>query len=234
MSEQEQTTTTGLGQEAADAVDALDGGSENLNTEAQNQEGGAASDAAAAAPENSADAGNSDNGAYGAPENYDFKGLQLPEGFQIDEALAAKFAPIGKELNLSQQSANKLANLLVEIQQEQLADAPNKIAEYKKQEQEAVRLSYEKLLNTDKEIGGGDKAKMNAYLDVADVGYNAFATPELKNVLQDLHLDYHPAVIKLFHRLGKLCGNDNITKTNIPVGAKQNAADILYGNNSEE
>lgn len=227
MSEQEQITATGLAQDAAgDAA-------ENLNTETLNQEDGAASDDADAAAPAQANEG-ADNGAYGAPENYDFKDLQMPEGFQIDEALAAKFAPIGKELNLSQQSANKLANLLVEIQQEQLADAPNKIAEYRKQEQEAVKLSYEKLLNTDKEIGGGDKAKMNAYLDVADVGYNSFATPELKNVLSELHLDYHPAVIKLFHRLGKLCGNDSISRTNAPTGTKQNAADILYGNNSQE
>jgi len=232
MSEQEQITATGLGQDAAGDAAAPDA-NENLNTEAQNLEGGAASDDADAAAPAQADEG-ADNGAYGAPENYDFKDLQMPEGFQIDEALAAKFAPIGKELNLSQQSANKLANLLVEIQQEQLADAPNKIAEYRKQEQEAVKLSYEKLLNTDKEIGGGDKAKMNAYLDVADVGYNSFATPELKNVLSELHLDYHPAVIKLFHRLGKLCGNDSISKTNAPTGTKQNAADILYGNNSQE
>lgn len=232
MSEQEQVTTTGLEQEAAADAAASDA-NENVNTDAQNLGDGAASDDAAAAQNQAADAGNNDNGAYGAPENYDFKGLELPEGFQIDEALAAKFAPIGKELNLSQQSADKLANLLVEIQKEQLADAPNKFAEYKKQEQEAVKLSYEKLLNTDKEIGGGDKSKMNAYLDVADVGYNAFATPELKDVLSDLHLDYHPAVIKLFHRLGKLCGNDTITKTNTPTGTKQNAADILYGSNSE-
>ena len=92
---------------------------------------------------------------------------------------------------------------------------------------------YTLLVGND-EIGGGDKAKMNAYLDVADVGYNSFATPELKSVLSELHLDYHPAVIKLFHRLGKLCGNDSIAKTNAPTGTKQNAADILYGNNSQE
>lgn len=170
---------------------------------------------------------------YGAPETYDFKDLQLPEGFQIDTTLAEKFAPIGKELNLSQQGADKLANLLVEIQQEQLAGANEKIAEYKKQEKEATKLSYEKLLNTDKEIGGGDKTKMNGYLDVADVGYGAFASDELKNILSELHLDYHPAVIKHFHRLGKLCGNDKITRTTAPTGLKQDAADILYGNKTE-
>ena len=175
-----------------------------------------------------------ETGAFGAPEAYDFKGLNLPEGYTIDEELAAKFAPIGKELNLSQESANKLANLLVQSQQKMLSSVSQQFAEYKKQEQEAVNLGYEKLLNEDKEIsGGGDEAKRNAYLDVADVGYNNFATPALKSVLSKLHLDYHPDVIKLFHRLGKLCGSDKIIQSNKPVSATQNTADLIYGQKTE-
>ena len=221
MSEQEQNTNSGL-----DNQDLNNAGNESFTDEA-NDNVDETSDNNAEKETNT-----DDSGVYGAPENYDFKDVQLPEGFQIDEGIAKQFAPIGKELNLSQQSANKLAKLLVDIQQQQLADAPNKIAEFRKQEKEAVKLSYEKMLNTDKEINaGGDKAKMNAYLDVADKGYNAFADDELKGVFSDLHLNYHPAVIKFFHKLGKLTGNDTITKTNIPVGMKQDAADILYGSN---
>lgn len=224
----EQTTTELTGQDGAGAVPEVD--TENTDTNLNSQNG------AGAAPEEQETDDNgagSDNVPQGAPEVYDFKGLQLPEGFEIDAALAEKFTPIGKELNLSQQNANKLANFLVEFQQEQLASANEKITEYRKQEKEATKLSYEKMLNTDKEIGGGDKAKMNAYLDVADVGYGAFASDELKAILSELHLDYHPAVIKHFHRLGKLCGNDTITKTNAPTGTQQSAAEILYGSKSE-
>ena len=85
------------------------------------------------------------------------------------------------------------------------------------------------MLNTDKEIGAGDKDKMNAYIDVADIGYNSFASDELKAVLQEYSLDYHPAVIKHFHRLGKLCGNDKIETAKNPVGSSKDLADILYG-----
>ena len=163
------------------------------------------------------------------PETYDFKDLKMPEGIQLDEELAKEFTPIGKELNLTQQQANKLAECLANYQKKQLDSAPDKLAEYKKQESEATKLRYEKMLNTDKEIGGGDSAKMNAYLDTADIGYSNFASPELKGVFKELHLDYHPEVIKLFHKLGKLCGNDSITKAKAPVGTQQSAADILYG-----
>lgn len=234
MSENEQTT--GLaGQDGQDANPSQEGQSEQEaeGFEGQSEKGGQEANPIQEGQSEQGEDSGENNEYYGAPETYDFKDMELPEGFQIDTALAEKFAPIGKELNLSQQGANKLANLLVEIQQEQLAGANEKIAEYKKQEKEATRLSYEKLLNTDKEIGGGDKAKMNGYLDVADVGYGAFASDELKAILSELHLDYHPAVIKHFHRLGKLCGNDRITKTNAPTGLKQDAAEILYGNKSE-
>lgn len=171
-----------------------------------------------------------ENEYSGAPETYDFKEVNLPEGFRIDTELAEKFAPIGKKLNLSQQGANELAYLLIDFQQSQMAGANEKIAEYEKQKAAATKLSYEKMLNTDKEIGGGDTTKMNAYLDVADVGYNSFASSELKQVLSSLNLDYHPAVIKHFHRLGKMCGIDKISPTGKPVG-KTDPADILYGKN---
>ena len=170
---------------------------------------------------------------YGAPEAYDFKDVTLPDGWEFDNELAEKFAPIGKELNLSQQSANKLANLFIQAQQSNAAKFSEQFAELKKQESNATLLNYETLLNKDVEIGGGDKAKMNAYLDVADKGYSKFASPELQKVLQELHLDYHPAVIKHFHALAALTGNDSIFKPQAPVGTEKSAAEILYGSSEE-
>ena len=233
MSEENQTNQSGLdGQNqmnlsrSADAPAAADNvGQDNLNPDDNSNTDNSGLD-------NNGQENTDDNGVYGAPDSYDFKDVKLPEGYTIDDALAAKFAPIGKKLNLSQQSANELASLLVEVQQGQLQTAPDKIAEIKRQEQEATRLNYEKMLNTDAEIGGGDKAKMNAYLDVADVGYNSFASKELKTVISQLGLDYHPAVIKHFYRLGKLCGNDKITKTGSQV-QELSAAQILYGNSTK-
>lgn len=229
MEGQEQTTgTTGLaGQEGTGDGAAQGATQEGITTVTDN------GSAAANSTVGQEGAGQEDNAFYGAPETYNFQDLKLPDGVQIDTALAEKFAPIGKELNLSQQSANKLANFLVEYQQSQVAGVNEKFAEYKKQELEATKLSYEKMLNTDKEIGGGDKAKMDAYLDVADVGYDSFASDELKKVLAELHLDYHPAVVKHFYRLGKLCGNDNINKPKAPVGSTQTIAEVLFGDNAE-
>lgn len=186
-------------------------------------------------PQGQGNDGGIDSGVYGAPESYDFKDIQLPEGFEFDNELASKFAPIGKELNLSQQSANKLANLFIQAQQNQAAAYGKQFADLKQQESNATLMNYEAMLNKDVEISGGngDTAKMNAYLDVADKGYNKFASPELQQVLQQLHLDYHPAVIKHFHALAALTGNDSITKPNAPAGSGLSAAEILYGSSED-
>ena len=174
---------------------------------------------------------NPENVYIGAPDNYDYTNLKLPEGIKIDDSLAEEFSPIAKELNLSQQGVNKLCDFFAQYQQKSLEGADEKIAEFKKIEKAKTKAEYEKLLNTDKEIGGGDSDKMNSYLDTADIGYDAFATKELKAVLSEYSLDYHPAVIKLFYRLGKLCGQDKIIHSNTPSGSKVDAAEVLYGGN---
>lgn len=229
----ETTETTGLNSDIA-----TDEGNINESNLESTQENSNIEDSGNTDNENNLNAGqenakdNSENSYYGAPENYNFNDIQLPEGFTIDEALAAEFAPLGKELNLSQQGANKLAQLLIKYQQSQVT--PERIAEYKKQEAATTQLRYEKMLSEDKEIGGGDETKMNAYVDVADVGYKAFASDELKSLLQELSLDYHPAVIKHFYRLGKLCGNDVVKKTSSSVPDKLTPAQILFGGNKTE
>lgn len=44
----------------------------------------------------------------GAPDSYDFKSI-IPEGVEYDEKAAGEFGAIAKELNLTQEQANKLA-----------------------------------------------------------------------------------------------------------------------------
>ena len=90
------------------------------------------------------------------------------------------------------------------------------------------------MMNSDVEMGAGNKEKQNAYIDVADKGYNAFASDKLKNVLSELGLVYHPEVIKHFHKLGELTGNDSIQQSTRPVGPSERAADVLYGNSQNQ
>ena len=172
--------------------------------------------------------GQNNNELYGAPENYDFKTVEMPEGIQFNDDYGNRFSDVAKELNLSQSSANKLVNLYVEILKEQAASAPEKIKEFKEQQLQADIAEWHKALNQDVEIGNGNQEKIKAYMDKANVGYKAFASDGLQDILKQKGLNHHPEVIKLFYKLSDLTGEDNILMGGNPA-KEERAADILYG-----
>lgn len=159
------------------------------------------------------------------PEEYDYSEIELPEGMELDKDMLGEFNAVAKEEKLSQEQANKYINLAVKLVEKQSKG----LAEQYQQAQQAKIASYQQALNTDEEIGGGDKSKMDAYLNVADFGYNKFATDGLKQAFANEGLNYHPEVIKLFHKLGELCKEDDLPNVSTPAGKEQSAAEILYG-----
>lgn len=170
-----------------------------------------------------------ENELYGAPENYDFKNLELPEGVEYNESYSDKFAVVARELNLSQNSANKIANLYLDILKEQAASAPEKIKEFKEQLKMQNVAEWEKEVNTDNEICGGNATKLNSYMDKANIGYKNFASEGLKKVLNETGLVYNKEMIKLFYKLSDLTGEDKILSGK-PAGEELTPAQILYGN----
>lgn len=161
-----------------------------------------------------------------APENYDFKDVQLPQGMTLDEDLLKEFTPLLKEDNLSQAQANRYMQLAVKLVEKQ----SNSMIEQIKQAQNASIAQYEQALNQDKEIYGGDKKQTDLYLDVADKGYN-FLSQETRDELGKYGLNFCPSLIKDMNRLGKLFQNDSIPQGNKPVSTQESAAQILYGGN---
>lgn len=188
---------------------------------------GAAADDGAAAGKNEGGEGDDGSGIYGAPEAYDYKEIKLPNGYEYDKDMLKEFDALNKETNLSQAQANKYMEFGIKLAQKHSGNIPAIL----KQVQQAKVTQFQQALNTDKEIGGGDKAKMDAYLDVADKGYTAFANDEVKSALAEVGLNYHPAIVKMFHRIGKLVGDDKIFAPRTPSGTSNDAAEILYGSN---
>lgn len=162
-----------------------------------------------------------------APENYDFKDVQLPEGMTFDEELLNEFTPLLKEDNLTQDQANRYMQLAVRLVEKQ----SNNLIEQFKQAQSATIAQYQNALNQDKEIYGADTKQTDLYLDVADKGYNFFSE-ETRAELNKYGLNYCPALIKDMKKLGDLFKNDTIPQGGKPVATEQTPAQILYGNNS--
>lgn len=73
--------------------------------------------------------------------------------------------------------------------------------------QEKTAEAWAEASRTDPEFGG---AQFDANLAVAKRGYDMFATDELKGILEQTGYGNHPEVLRLFHKIGKLMGEDNI------------------------
>lgn len=164
---------------------------------ATEQEAPAADDGDAKAPE-------------GAPEAYDFK---APEGLQFDSEVVNRFSEVAKELNLSQDSAqkvlDKMAPALIERQQAQLEQAKN---------------DWATAAKSDKEYGG-DKLAEN--LGLAQKALQEFGTPELQDLLNASGLGNHPEVIRAFVRVGKATSADTFVKGSQKTEPKP-AHTVLY------
>ena len=162
---------------------------------------------------------------YGSPEKFDYSETVLPEGMEFDQDLIAEFEPIARELNLSNQSANKLMGLAVKLAEKNFS----KLGDLGKQIEEQEKASYIDMLNSDKELNISDNEKYDTYLNIANQGLKAVATKGFMDVIKKKGLTYHPEFIKTFHKIGKLCSEDNLPEVKIPAGQeKADAADILY------
>lgn len=147
-----------------------------------------------------------------APEQYaDF---EMPEGYTLDPAMGDKFKSLAKELDLTQEQAQKLIAL----------DSERVVA----QAQRVQQASAEWLGQTqsDAEIGG-DKLPEN--IAVAQKALAAFGTPELKALLEQTGMGNHPEIIRAFYRAGKTISEDNfVAGGTASNGASKDHASALY------
>jgi len=141
-----------------------------------------------------------------APEEYDFSKVEMPEGMNLDKDLTSEFSKVAKEMNLSQANADKMIALGVK-----LATKSNEaLTSALKQFQEEQIKAYSTMLNTDEEIGG---AKLKQSLSEANIAYNQFVSAEASELLAQTGLNKHPAIVKVFMKIGKELKEDSIRKT---------------------
>ncbi|MFH2815276.1 peptidase [Enterobacter ludwigii] len=151
----------------------------------------------------------------GAPEKYEFKPA---EGQELDTAALEQFEPIARELNLTNEQAQKMVDLygtkIMPMVQQQQAEAWQKTTE-----------QWAADVKADKEIGGD---KLTTNLSAAQRALDQFGTPELKEYLEGTGLGNHPELVKAFIKIGKAMSEDGMV-----TGAKtttQSVAQRMYPN----
>lgn len=151
----------------------------------------------------------------GAPETYEFKAA---EGVELDTEALKDFEPVARELNLTNEQAQKLVDaypkILAGVQQRQ-------VEAWQKQTQD-----WAADVKADKEIGGD---KLTASLSKAQQALETFGTPELKEYLNETGLGNHPELVKTFVKIGKAMSEDNMVSA--ANTGQRSAAEVLYGKN---
>ncbi|MGM8528678.1 peptidase [Enterobacter asburiae] len=149
----------------------------------------------------------------GAPEKYEFK---AGEGVELDTEALKDFEPVARELNLTNEQAQKLVDAYPKI----LAGVQQRQAEA----WQAQTEQWASDVKADKEIGGD---KLTSNLSAAQRALDQFGTPELKEYLNTTGLGNHPDLVKTFVKIGKAMSEDGMVDGSNQ--GQRSAAEVLYG-----
>ncbi|MCM7102829.1 peptidase [Enterobacter hormaechei] len=149
----------------------------------------------------------------GAPEKYEFK---AGEGVELDTEALKDFEPVARELNLTNEQAQKLVDAYPKI----LAGVQQRQAEAWQKQTEG----WAETVKADKEIGGD---KLTANLSAGQRALDQFGTPELKKYLNATGLGNHPELVKAFVKIGKAMSEDGMVDGSNQ--GQRSAAEVLYG-----
>ena len=153
----------------------------------------------------------------GAPESYaDFT---VPEDMEVDKAMLEMFSPLAKELNLSQENAQKL----VDLQAKGLKDATDA---HVKSWADAMG-KWKDEVKADKEIGGDSFGQTQSNVTLA---LKTFGTEKLGEILEVTGVGNHVELVRFFDKVGGLIANDKIDLGNVVADGPKSRAEIMYPN----
>ena len=157
-----------------------------------------------------------DDSGDGAPEAY--TEFTLPEEVTLDAALLEAATPVFKDLNLTQEQAQKLIDFqAAQVQAAEVAQVESF---------NALKEDWVTQAKADKEFGG-DAFDENVKL--AGAAVNTFGTPEFKQLLNDYGIGNHPEMIRLMVKIGKLTKEDNpLNDGDSPINQTKDRAELLY------
>ena len=152
-----------------------------------------------------------------APDTYE--DFSLPEGFEPNSDTIGEFKELAKELDLSQETAQKLIAMQIKVQT-QFQEA--QIAEWDK-----VQKKWEDSARNDKEYGG---KSFETNLGFAKTALDKFASDEFRETLEETGMGNHPELIRFLVNIGKGIGEDDVMKDGTKPGGDKTASEIMFPN----
>ena len=145
--------------------------------------------------------------AEGAPEEY--AEFTAPEGVTLNADLLDKFKAFARDNNMTQERAQALVDMGVEI----ASSGDKALADHIAQ----TRADWRKASQNDEEFG--DNA-WESTRPLAKAGLDRFGTPALRSLLEESGLGDHPEVIRLFWKIGQATGEHAFVKSGKHDGAR--------------
>jgi len=147
-----------------------------------------------------------------APEKYEFKSPD--DSQQLDDAVISAFSDVARELDMSQDAAQKIVDTLAPALQEQQVEQFT-----------AVRNEWAQSSKNDKEFGGD---ALDESLATAKKAMDTFGTPELTELLNTSGLGNHPEIIRAFYRAGKVISEDTFVGGQKAEASPKTTAQRMY------
>ena len=168
-------------------------------------------------PDASVDDPKPDDAPKGAPAEYaDF---EMPEGVSLDPEIGTNLKALAKELDLTQEGAQKVAELGAQLSQRWASQLQAQI--------DAASDAWTTAAKADAEIGGD---KLPESLGYAKSALDKFGSPELRSLLNESRLGNNPEMIRLLAKIGRATSDDSRITTGKPPAASgtRSAANVLF------
>lgn len=151
--------------------------------------------------------------------------LKLPEKSMLDAAHVDKVVSYAKERGLSKEQAQALL--------ERENSVVSEFANNQKETLKSKSLEWVEEAKRDKELGG-ETFPQN--MEMAKRVVDRFGTDAFKQALNETGLGNHPELLRVFARIGKAMGSDQmILPKNHTTGMKQKPIEeIFYGSNKSQ
>lgn len=150
-----------------------------------------------------------------APDEYE--DFSLPENFESVDDMVVEFKTLAKELNLSQDVAQKLIDMQIKVQTRSQEMLVNKWTE--------VQKEWEDKSRNDKEYGGKE---FDTSLGHAKTALDKFASKAFREALEETGMGNHPELIRFLVSVGKGIGEDDVMKEGTSPGGNKTPAEIMF------
>lgn len=170
-----------------------------------------------AAPEGKGDAAGEAKASDTAPADIQ---INVPKGVAVDQGMMDSFKGIAKEIGLTTDTAQKMADWYFKTNSE--------AAQKFQSGREEMITKWAEEAKTDKEIGGD---KFDGSVKLAQSALRQFGSPALTQILNETGLGNHREMIALFAKIGKAVSEDKTPKGPTEVGdakPQRDLAELLY------